>query len=94
MEIFMAIERLSALPAARALASAVRSRSVSAVAREEIAGGVAVRVRPITADAARGITGTAISYGTNGSTAHQRTAAMSKQLKGAPRGVPPRGRPV
>lgn len=80
-------ERPSALPAVRTLVSAVRPVPASAVAREDFAAMATVRIRPIAADASR-------VYGTNGSTAHQRIATMSKQLKGAPRGVPPRGRPV
>jgi carbohydrate-binding DOMON domain-containing protein len=87
VETYTKIERPSALPAVRTLVHAVRSYPASTVAREDFAGVVAVRIRPIAAGASR-------VNGTNGSTAIQRVAAMSKQLKGAPRGVPPRGRPV
>jgi hypothetical protein len=107
VEIYTMTERLSALPAVRTQVSGVRFCSASAVAREIVAGPVAVRVRPIadapqSPDAVHAAAATAQvrllvpvvagSYGINGST--DQPAVMSKQLKGAPRGVPPRGRPV
>lgn len=84
----MTTERPLAPPAVRTLVSAVRVSPAFAVTHELVVGSETARFGPIAADASYG------TKGISGSTGAQRIATLSDQLKGAPRGVPPRGSPV